>query len=101
MAVPDTGLFLNNGMCYFSLDPKDPNRVEGGARPRFVMAPTIVFRQDRPYFATGAAGGWTIPQTILQTILNVIDFRLEVGRAAGGPRHPPLPGELDSVRPWH
>jgi gamma-glutamyltranspeptidase/glutathione hydrolase len=50
------------------------------------MAPTIVFRQDRPYFATGAAGGWTIPQTILQTILNIIDFRLEVGRAAGGPR---------------
>ena len=86
VAVPDTGLFLNNGMCYFSLDPKDPNRVEGGARPRFVMAPTIVFRQDRPYFATGAAGGWTIPQTILQTILNIIDFRLEVGRAAGGPR---------------
>ena len=86
VAVPDTGLFLNNGMCYFSLDPKDPNRVEGGARPRFVMAPTIVFRQERPYFATGAAGGWTIPQTILQTILNVIDFRLEVGRAAGGPR---------------
>ena len=86
VAVPETGLFLNNGMCYFSLDPNDPNRIEGGARPRFVMSPTIVFRFDKPYFATGAAGGWTIPQTILQTILNLIDFRLEPGKAAGGPR---------------
>jgi gamma-glutamyltranspeptidase/glutathione hydrolase len=86
VAVPGTGLFLNNGMCYFSLEPNDVNRVEGGERPRFVMSPTIMFRHDKPYFATGAAGGWTIPQTILQTILNVIDFKLDASRAAGGPR---------------
>ena len=86
VAIPETGLFLNNGMCYFSLDANDPNRIQGGARPRFVMSPVIVFRFDKPYFATGAAGGWTIPQTILQTILNLIDFRLEPGKAAGGPR---------------
>jgi gamma-glutamyltranspeptidase/glutathione hydrolase len=86
VVVPETGIFLNNGMCYFSLDPSDPNYIEGGARPRFVMSPTIVFRGDRPLLAVGAAGGWTIPQTILQTLLNVIDFRLEIGRAAGYPR---------------
>lgn len=83
-AVPGTGLILNNGMCYFSLEPSDANRIEGGARPRFVMSPTIVFRHGRPYFATGAAGGWTIPQTILQTILNVIDLRMEMGATGGG-----------------
>jgi len=86
VTIPGTGLFLNNGMCYFSLDPNDRNRIEGGARPRFVMSPTIVFRFDKPYFATGAAGGWTITQTILQTILNIIDFKLDPGKAAGGPR---------------
>jgi gamma-glutamyltranspeptidase len=86
VVVPGTGIFLNNGMCYFSLDPGDPNYIEGGMRPRFVMSPTIVFRGDRPLLAIGAAGGWTIPQTILQTILNVVDFRLEIGRAAGYPR---------------
>lgn len=86
VVVPGTGIFLNNGMCYFSLDPADPNYIEGGARPRFVMSPTIVFRGGRPLLAIGAAGGWTIPQTILQTILNVIDFRLEIGRAADYPR---------------
>lgn len=86
IAVPETGVFFNNGMCYFSLDPNDPNRIQGGERPRFVMSPVIVFRFDKPYFATGAAGGWTIPQTILQTILNLIDFRMEPSRAAAGPR---------------
>lgn len=86
VSVPGTGLFLNNGMCYFSLEPSDANRVEGGARPRFVMSPTIVFRFGKPYFATGAAGGWTIQQTILQTILNVIDFKLDIARASSGPR---------------
>lgn len=86
VVVPETGIFLNNGMCYFSLDSNDPNHVEGGARPRFVMSPVIVFRFDKPYFATGAAGGWTIPQTILQTILNLIDFRLTPDQAAAPPR---------------
>lgn len=86
VAVPETGLFFNNGMCYFSLEPSDANRIEGSERPRFVMSPTIVFRIDKPYIAVGAAGGWTIPQTILQTILNVIDFRMEIGRGAAGPR---------------
>jgi len=60
--------------------------VQGGVRPRFVMSPIIVFRFDKPYFATGAAGGWTIPQTVLQTILNLIDFRLPPDQAAGPPR---------------
>ena len=86
VVVPETGIFLNNGMCYFSDNPADPNYIAGGVRPRFVMSPTIVFRDDRPLLAVGAAGGWTIPQTILQTILNVIDFRQEISRAAGYPR---------------
>lgn len=84
VAIPETGVFLNNGMCYFSLEPTDVNRIEGGTRPRFVMSPTIVFRHGKPYFATGAAGGWTIPQTILQTILHVIDQKSEIGASGGG-----------------
>jgi gamma-glutamyltranspeptidase len=86
VAVPGTGIFLNNGMCYFSLDPNDPNHVQGGTRPRFVMCPVIVFRFGKPYFATGAAGGWTIPQTVLETILNIIDFHLMPDQAAAPPR---------------
>ena len=86
VVVPETGVFFNNGMCYFSLEPDHPDEIQGGKRPRFVMSPTIVFRGEKPYLALGAAGGWTIPQTILQTILNVIDFRMDLEKAAGGPR---------------
>jgi gamma-glutamyltranspeptidase len=86
VVVPATGIFLNNGMCYFSLEPGDRNQIKGGERPRFVMSPTLVFRGEKPYLATGAAGGWTIPQTILPTILNSIDLRLEIDKAAAGPR---------------
>jgi gamma-glutamyltranspeptidase len=50
------------------------------------MDPVIVFRFDKPYFATGAAGGWTIQQTVLQTILNTIDFHLMPDQAAAPPR---------------
>jgi gamma-glutamyltranspeptidase/glutathione hydrolase len=84
--VPETGIFFNNGMCYFHLEPGHQDQLKGGVRPRFVMSPTIVFRGDKPYLALGAAGGWTIPQTILQTILNVIDFRMELPKAASHPR---------------
>jgi gamma-glutamyltranspeptidase/glutathione hydrolase len=73
-------------MCYFSLDPNDVNKIEGRERTRSTMCPTIVFRFDKPYFALGAAGGWTIPQTVLQTILNVIDFKLYIREASSGPR---------------
>lgn len=86
VSVPGTGIIFNNGMCYFSLDPNDVNRIEGGQRTRSTMVPTIVFRDDKPYLAVGAAGGWTIPQTVLQTILNVLDFKLEIAKAAAGPR---------------
>ena len=86
VVVPDTGLFFNNGMCYFNLEPGHPDELGGGKRPRFVMSPTILFRGNKPYLALGAAGGWTIPQTILQTILNVVDFRMNISEAAAGPR---------------
>ena len=84
--VPETGIFFNNGMCYFHLEPGHQDRLKGGVRPRFVMSPTIIFRGKKPYFALGSAGGWTIPQTILQTILNLVDFRMEVQKAASSPR---------------
>jgi len=86
VVVPETGIFFNNGMCYFHLEHGHQDQLKGGVRPRFVMSPTIFFRGEKPVFALGATGGWTIPQTIFQTVLNFIDFRMEVQRAASGPR---------------
>lgn len=86
MAVPDTGVIFNNGMSYFSTDPQDVNYVEAGQRPRFVMSPTIVARHGQPYFALGSAGGWTIPQTILQVALRALDFGMDAHAAVKAPR---------------
>lgn len=86
MAVPDTGVIFNNGMSYFSTDPQDINYLEAGQRPRFVMSPTIVARHGQPYFALGSAGGWTIPQTILQVTLRALDFDMDAFAAVKAPR---------------
>ncbi len=86
VVAPETGVIFNNGMSYFSLDPEDVNRIEGGQRPRFVMSPTIVTRFDKPYFALGSAGGWTIPQTILQVLVRALDFDMDAAAAVDAPR---------------
>ena len=86
VTVPGTGVIFNSGMTYFSLDPDDINRIEGGQRPRFVMSPTIVLRRGRPFFALGAAGGWTINQTVLQVILRALDFEMDAYEAVSAPR---------------
>ena len=86
MVVPDTGVMFNNGMSYFSTDPADINYIEAGQRPRFVMSPTIVMRHAEPYFALGSAGGWTIPQTILQVLVRALDFNMDAHQAVNAPR---------------
>ena len=86
VTVPGTGVVFNSGMTYFSLDPDDINRIEGAQRPRFVMSPTIVLRRGRPFFALGAAGGWTINQTVLQVILRALDFEMDAHEAVSAPR---------------
>ena len=86
MVVPETGVIFNNGMSYFSTDPQDINHVEAGQRPRFVMSPTIVTTHGQPYFALGSAGGWTIPQTVLQVTLRALDFHMDAHEAVNAPR---------------
>ena len=86
VVVPETGVIFNNGMSYFSLDADDVNIIEGGQRPRFVMSPTIVTRYGKPYFALGSAGGWTIPQTILQVLVRALDYDMDAPAAVTAPR---------------
>lgn len=86
VVVPGTGIIFNNGMSYFSLEEGDVNRIEGGQRPRFVMSPTLVTRYGEPYFALGSAGGWTIPQTIVQVLVRALDYELGAAEAVDAPR---------------
>ena len=90
IAVPDYGFLLNNELTDF--DPvapstlPDPNLPAGGKRPRSSMAPTIVLRDNRPFFALGSPGGSTIITTVLQILLNRLDFGMSLPDAIAAPR---------------
>ena len=58
LLVPDRGFLLNNELTDFSLvwSATDPNRLEGGKRPRSSMSPTILTRDGRPFLALGSPG---------------------------------------------
>ncbi|MGH7023535.1 MAG: gamma-glutamyltransferase [Caulobacteraceae bacterium] len=92
----DTGFFLNNEMDDFTSKPGVPNgfglvqgvanEVRGGKRPLSSMAPTIVLRNGRLFMVTGSPGGSTIISTTLESILNVVEFGMNIQQAIDAPR---------------
>ena len=82
----DTGVPLSNRMQAFRLDPNSPNVLAGGKRPRTTLTPTIVLKDGKPFLAIGTPGGDSQDQQILQVLLNVIDFGLDVQAAIEAPR---------------
>lgn len=79
------GFLLNNQLTDFSFKPSDKegvliaNRVEAGKRPRSSMAPTIIFDPDgNPFMAIGSAGGSRIIGFVLQRIVSVIDWGIDI-----------------------
>jgi gamma-glutamyltranspeptidase/glutathione hydrolase len=100
------GFLLNNEMDDFSAKPGAPNMygllqgelnaIQPHKRPLSAMSPTIVLRRGQFYFALGSPGGPTIINTVLQTIVNVLDFKMNIQQAVDWPRfhHQWLPDEL-------
>ena len=89
--VPGYGFLLNNEMTDFDFRPPsagayDPNLPAGGKQPRSSMGPVIALRDGTPVFSVGAAGGSTIITTILQIILNHVDFGMPMPAALAAPR---------------
>jgi gamma-glutamyltranspeptidase/glutathione hydrolase len=89
--VPGYGFLLNNEMTDFDFapppaGPRDPNLPAGGKQPRSSMGPVIAVQEGRPVFSVGAAGGPTIITTILQVILNHVDFGMSLPVALAAPR---------------
>jgi gamma-glutamyltranspeptidase/glutathione hydrolase len=105
-----TGVLLNNELDDFAAAPGAPNAyglVGGDAnapgprkRPLSSMSPTIVLRDGRVLLVAGAAGGSRIITAVLQTLVNAIDFRMEVAAAVAAPRvhHQWLPDEVSYER---
>lgn len=91
MTVPGRGFLLNNEMTDFDFAPAtpttyDPNLPAPGKRPRSSMNPTIVLKDGRPDFTVGSPGGATIITTVLQILLNHVDFGMSLPDAIAAPR---------------
>ncbi len=91
-----TGVLLNNEMDDFTsklgegnsfgLVQGEANAIAPGKRPLSSMSPTIVSRSGKPLLILGTPGGSRIPTTVLQTIVNVIDYRMDIEQAVAAPR---------------
>jgi len=96
LVAGSTGILLNNTLDDFAAKPGAPNAfgLVGGAanapgrdkRPLSSMTPTIVLKDGAPAFVTGAPGGPRIITTVLDILVNVIDFKKPIAEAVAAPR---------------
>ena len=96
VVVKGLGFLLNNEMDDFAAAPGIPNqfgllggeanKIEPYKRPLSSMTPSMVFLDEKPFLITGSPGGSRIISTVLQMILNVVEFDMEVSDATIQPR---------------
>jgi gamma-glutamyltranspeptidase/glutathione hydrolase len=110
IVVPGAGFLLNNEMGDFNAGPgltnadglvgTEPNLAQPGKRMISSMTPTILTRNGQLAMVTGSPGGRTIINTVLQTILNVVDHGMNVQEAIDAPRfhHQWLPDRINYER---
>ena len=94
--VEEGGFFLNNEMDDFSSKPGHPNfygligseanSIQPGKRMLSSMTPSIILKDNKPSLIVGTPGGSTIITSVLQTILNVYEFDMNVQEAVNAPR---------------
>lgn len=105
--VGSAGFFLNDEMDDFSAKPGTPNiygavggdanAIAPGKRMLSSMAPTIVLQNNKPFLVVGTPGGTTIPTSVFQTLVDIIDFKMTTEDAVYKPKfhHQWLPDEID------
>src|SRR5262245_13419806 len=103
---PGAGFLLNNEMGDFNAGPEltnsdgligtKPNLAEPGKRMLSSMTPTILAKDGKLFMVTGSPGGRTIINTVLETILDVVDFGMNAQEAIDAPRfhHQWLPDKI-------
>jgi gamma-glutamyltranspeptidase/glutathione hydrolase len=94
--VSSAGFLLNNEMDDFSVKPGVPNMygalgneknaIAPGKRMLSSMTPTIVLKNGNTFMVTGTPGGTTIPTSVFQTIVNVLDFGMNANDAVNKPK---------------
>ena len=96
VVVGGAGFFLNNEMDDFSIKPGVPNMfgavggeanaIQPNKRMLSSMTPTILLKNNKPYMVVGTPGGTTIPTSVFQSIVNVIDFKMKPNLAVNAPK---------------
>jgi gamma-glutamyltranspeptidase / glutathione hydrolase len=96
LVADGTGVLLNNEMDDFTAAPGasnafglvgyEPNLPGPGKRPLSSMSPTIVLKDGKPVLLTGSPGGSRIISAVLQVIVDVLDYRMDVAAAVAAPR---------------
>lgn len=106
VVVDGAGFFLNNEMDDFASKPgapnlygligNDANAIQPEKRMLSSMTPTFVFKDNNPVLVLGSPGGGRIITTVLQTIVNIIDYNFELEKAIDSPRfhHQWYPDEI-------
>ena len=106
LVADGTGVLLNNELDDFTaavgasnaygLVGYEANLPGPGKRPLSSMSPTIVLKDGKPVLVTGSPGGSRIISTVLQVIVNVLDYKMDVAAAVAAPRlhHQWLPDEV-------
>ncbi|MDQ3020931.1 MAG: gamma-glutamyltransferase [Bacteroidota bacterium] len=106
VVVAGAGFFLNNEMDDFASKPgapnlygligSDANAIEPEKRMLSSMTPTFVFKDNKPFLIIGSPGGGRIITTVLQTIINIIDYGFNLDQAIDAPRfhHQWYPDEI-------
>ena len=82
----DTGVLLGQRMQSFLLDEHHPNILQPGKRPRITLTPTLVMKDGKPYAVLSTPGGDNQDQSLIQVLLNVIEFGMNVQEAVEAPR---------------
>jgi gamma-glutamyltranspeptidase/glutathione hydrolase len=96
MVAEGTGVLLNNELDDFTATPGasnafglvgyEANLPGPGKRPLSSMSPTIVLKDNKPVLVTGSPGGSRIISTVLQVVVNVLDYHMDVAAAVAAPR---------------
>lgn len=104
--VGGAGFLMNNEMDDFSVKPgvanmygavgKEANAIQPGKRMLSSMTPTVVLRNKQPYLVVGTPGGTTIPTSVFQTLVNILEFGQSPLDAVNNPKfhHQWLPDQL-------
>ncbi|MEY3920814.1 MAG: gamma-glutamyltransferase [Bacteroidota bacterium] len=104
--VAGAGFLLNNEMDDFSVKPgvpnmfgavgKEANAIAPGKRMLSSMTPTIVLKDKKPYLVVGTPGGTTIPTSVFQTLVNILEFNQSPLDAVNNPKfhHQWLPDQV-------